>query len=225
MGSGALCVEFAWQARHFGLYAGNLRGRRGTWSFVLGICVAWGCPRGRDVRSGVVRCRAWAPGLYAGNLRGRRGTWSSVLGIGGAGAALGHTVRCRRGDMDRDFVWQASHLVTWTLTFCGGCVTYGIGLVLATRWVAAGRHLCVAGVALVVTWTFADNSLTQNSLTHNSLTHNSLHTLTHKPLTHTHILLTHNLLTHDSLTTYFHSTHTHNSLSQNSLTHNLATHN
>ena len=183
MGSGALCVEFAWQARHFRLYAGNLRGRRGTWSFVLGICVAWGCPRGRDVRSGVVRCRAWAPGLYAGNLRGRRGTWSSVLGIGGAGAALGHTVRCRRGDMDRDFVWQASHLVTWTLTFCGGCVTYGIGLVLVTRWVAAGRHLCVAGVAL------GDmdlrRQLTDTELTYTQFTYSQLIAHTHTQTTHT----------------------------------------
>ena len=79
MGSGALCLEFAWQARHFGLYAGNLRGRRGTWSFVLGICVA-GAALGA-VQGGVMYALA-----SSGVVLGLR---YSVLGIGVAGAALG----------------------------------------------------------------------------------------------------------------------------------------
>ena len=37
--------------------------------------------KGGDVRSGVVRCRAWAPGLCAWNLRGRRGTSGSPRGV------------------------------------------------------------------------------------------------------------------------------------------------
>ena len=62
---GALCLEFAWQARHLGL------------------------SKGGDVRSGVVRCRAWAPGLCAWNLRGRRGTSGSPRGVMYALASFG----------------------------------------------------------------------------------------------------------------------------------------
>ena len=87
------------------------------------------------------------------------GLRGSVLGIWWQARHLGSlcVVGAALGDMDLDFVWHASHLVTWALTFCGGCVTYGIGLVLATRW--PGLVAIVAWQAWhLVTWTFTDTT-------------------------------------------------------------------
>ena len=51
--------------------------------------------------------------------------------------------------MDLHFTWQAWRLVTWTVTLRGRRGTYGTGLALVARWVAACRRtLCVAGMAL-----------------------------------------------------------------------------
>ena len=59
------------------------------------------------------------------------------------------------GDMDCHFAWQAWHLVTWTVTFRGRRGTYGTGLVLVTRWVAAGVRLVAAHFAYgTLPWCF-----------------------------------------------------------------------
>ena len=94
-------------------------------------------------------------------------------------------------------MWQAWHLVTWTLTLCGRpgtdlrhWVGTGDALVLVTRWVAAGHRLCVAGVAL------GDMDLhfnsTRTQLTHTQLTYTQLpHTqLTYTQLTYTQLTYT-----------------------------------
>ena len=226
-GSGALCLEFAWQARHFVFYAWNLRGRHGTWSFVVAICVAgaalaavqgrcctlwrrpvsclglrglclefvagaalrvlclqfawqaqhlelcgcnlrgrrgtWGCPREvmyALASSGVV---PGAPGLCAWNLRGRRGTSCSMLGICVAGTALGAlwlqfawqarhfklskggdvrsgVVRCRAwgsGALCLEFAWQARHFVFYACNLRGRHGTWSFVVAI-----------CVAGAAL-----------------------------------------------------------------------------
>ena len=73
--------------------------------------------------------------------------------LGSGWVAAGRRTLCVAGvDMDLHFTWQAWHLVTWTFTLRGRRGTYGTGLVLVTRWGAAGLRLvaalCVAGVAL-----------------------------------------------------------------------------
>eukprot|EP00435_Cladocopium_sp_Y103_P047959 s652_g14.t1 len=51
--------------------------------------------------------------------------------------------------MDLHFVLQAWHLATWAFTLCGRRGTYGTGLGLVRRLVAAdAASFCVAGVAL-----------------------------------------------------------------------------
>ena len=94
-------------------------------------------------------------------LRGMRGTYGTgVVLVTRLGAA------CRRrlcvagvalADMDLHFAWQAWHLVTWTCTLRGRRGTYGTGLVLVTRWGAAGLRLVAAHFAWqvwhLVTWT------------------------------------------------------------------------
>ena len=64
------------------------------------------------------------------------------------------------GDMDLHFACQAWRLVTWAFTLNSRRGTYGTGLALVARWVAAcRRRLCVASVALwlavVVRWVAA----------------------------------------------------------------------
>ena len=84
--------------------------------------------------------------------------WHCV-GSGGAlgsQAALGRrgVLRGRRGTLwhPPNFVWQASHLMTWIVTLRGRHCTYGTGLALVARLVPRPRWdaaaFCVAGVAL-----------------------------------------------------------------------------
>ena len=116
--------------------------------------------------------QAWHLVTWTVTLRGRRGTYGNGLVlVARLVAACRRTLCVKRvalGHMDFHFAWQAWHLVTWTVTLRGMHATYGNGLVLVARLVAACRRtLCVARVALgdmdlhfawqawhLVTWTF-----------------------------------------------------------------------
>ena len=100
--------RFAWQAWHLATSIVTLRGRCGTYRTGLALVARLGlsCGRGRRRR-----------------LHGRRGTSRHPPSLCVAGVAL--------GDIDRNFAWQAWHLLYWAGS--GG---------------AFGSSLCVTGVAL-----------------------------------------------------------------------------
>eukprot|EP00435_Cladocopium_sp_Y103_P035403 s101_g9.t1 len=99
--------------------------------------------------------QVWHLATSTVTLCGRRGTYGSGLGpvthLFAAGAASVCVAGVALGVMDLRFVWQGWHLATSTVTLRGRRGTYGSGLGLVTRLVAAGAaSFCVAGVALGV---------------------------------------------------------------------------
>ena len=125
--------------------------------------------------------------------------------MAGVGVAL--------GDIQSHLAWQVWHLVSSTVTLCGRCGTYLIGLVLvaglgpvlmpwtprlfvwqARRLVTCSvmtRPFCVAGVAPMAHKTCRQTTCPHTTCPHTTCPHTQL---TH---THTHNLPTHNLLTHN----------------------------
>ena len=99
LGSGPLCLHFAWQARHFRLSKGSDVRPGVPWrplgSGPLCLHFAWQArhfrlSKGSDVRPGVAYPGVpWAPGLCACILRGRRGTSGSPRGLMYALASFG----------------------------------------------------------------------------------------------------------------------------------------
>eukprot|EP00435_Cladocopium_sp_Y103_P023504 s3767_g5.t1 len=113
----------------------------------------WEEPQKREAQTGESQKREDPGTTSTFTLCGRGGTCSTGLGhvtrLVAADAATLCVAGVALGDMNLHFVWQAWHLATSAFTLCGRRGTYGTGLGLVTRFVAAGfASLCMAGVAL-----------------------------------------------------------------------------
>ena len=150
-----------WQAWHKLTSTVVSRGRRGTNSHLLSVCVAG---VGQMALGGALG-RAWAPVTprhFAWQawhqltstvvLRGRRGTdgigWRAWTGLGACDAAALCVAGVAQTHIYCRFTWQAWHKLTSTLVLRGRRGTDGIGW---RAWTGLGAcdaaALCVAGVA------------------------------------------------------------------------------
>ena len=90
VGSGALCLHFAWQARHLVLCKGrDVRSGVPVGSGAICLHFAWQA-RHLVLCKGIVYAPAslWDLGLFACILRGSRGTWGCLLAFCVAGSQL-----------------------------------------------------------------------------------------------------------------------------------------
>eukprot|EP00435_Cladocopium_sp_Y103_P057813 s610_g20.t1 len=155
---GDIDLGFVWQAWHLATYTFTSCGRRGSYGTQLALVTRLVAA---DAVAGVALgdmnlhfvWQAWHLVTWTFTLCGRRGTYGTGLGLVtrlvAADAASFCVAGVALGDIDLRFVWQVWHLATSTFTLCGRRGTYGTGLGLVTRLVAAdAASFCVAGVAL-----------------------------------------------------------------------------